>query len=200
MVGTGWRHAIPGYGNSWRPEVRDAESRLTIRRQIMHGGMAVRGEPHLWQYLGKPQLATSIDERSGCQPQPAASIDEKNIYQTLMFYMTLVRHVSKSILSKNNGFRPKTHVFVRCWDWCWDYCFRMHFSISSTAASIYGKDTCQTLMFYLTLVRHVRTCILSKICPKTHVLGSILLMLELMLGLMIPDLLLSCQVTVWTQT
>ena len=36
------------------------------------------------------------------------------------------------------------------------------FSIFGTAASIDGKDTCQTFMFYLTLVRHVPKCILSK--------------------------------------
>ena len=35
----------------------------------------------------------------------------ENNCQTLMFYMTLMRHVSKSILSKNNVFVPK-HMFL----------------------------------------------------------------------------------------
>ena len=38
----------------------------------------------------------------------------------------------------------------------------MHFSISGTTASIHGKDTCQTWMFYLTLARHVPKYILSQ--------------------------------------
>ena len=68
---------------------------------------------HIYNNLGKPQPATSIDEHSGCQPQPAASMDGKGTCQTLMFYMTLVRHVPKCILSKTNGFVQIHMFFVR---------------------------------------------------------------------------------------
>jgi hypothetical protein len=67
---------------------------------------------HIYNNLGKPQPATSIDEHSGCQPQPAASMDGKGTCQTLVFYMTLVRHVPKCILSKNICFLSKNICFV----------------------------------------------------------------------------------------
>jgi hypothetical protein len=67
---------------------------------------------HIYNNLGKPQPATSIDEHSGCQPQPAASMDGKGTCQTLMFYMTLVRHVPKCILSKNICFLSKNICFL----------------------------------------------------------------------------------------